>query len=193
MAQLTRRELIENTAAGLGMTAIAGILLVNTMDANATPLGLPIGSQSWPTRSMLRDFPSYCKQMADIGVRRLELCSPLGYGREFASLTDPKETKKIMADHGIESESSHFTLRELRTAQEKSLDWANEIGIKQVIVATLSDGNGGSTPTMDQVKRAAEEYNKIAEVSAKAGMRQGLHNEGFEMATVDGKRSYDVL
>jgi sugar phosphate isomerase/epimerase len=43
------------------------------------------------------------------------------------------------------------------------------------------------------VKRAADEYNKIAEVAAKAGLQQGLHNEGFEVSTVDGKRTYDLL
>ena len=46
---------------------------------------------------------------------------------------------------------------------------------------------------MDQVKKAADEYNKIAAVAAKAGIQQGLHNEGFELAMVDGKRVYDML
>ena len=46
---------------------------------------------------------------------------------------------------------------------------------------------------MDDVKRAADEYNKFGEQAAKAGIQQGLHNEGFEMSTVDGKRTYDVL
>jgi sugar phosphate isomerase/epimerase len=30
-------------------------------------------------------------------------------------------------------------------------------------------------------------------VAASAGMQQGLHNEGFEVSMVDGKRTYDVL
>jgi len=46
---------------------------------------------------------------------------------------------------------------------------------------------------MDDVKRAADEYNKMGEKSAKAGIQQGLHNEGFETSIVDGKRTYDVL
>src|SRR6185436_11446372 len=67
------------------------------------------------------------------------------------------------------------------------------IGITQMITASLGDGNGGSSPTLDQVKKAADEYNRIAAVSAKAGMQQGLHNEGFELSTVEGKRTYDLL
>jgi sugar phosphate isomerase/epimerase len=189
-AALSRRQFMKTAALYSGM---AGVLASTGGKALANPLGLPLGSQVWPTRAMLKDFPAYVKLMAGIGVTRLELCSPLGYGAEFASLTNPKDVRKIMADHGIESESSHFTLGELRKHQEKSLEWAKEIGITQIITATLSDGNGGDHPTLDQVKRAAEEYNKIAAVSARAGLQQGLHNEGFELSMTDGQRTYDRL
>ncbi len=187
---MSRREFTQKLAIGSGA---AGVLLASAANVSANPLGLPIGSQVWPTRSMLKDFPAYAKMMAGIGVTRLELCSPLGYGAEFSSLKDPKEVNKILADNGMKSESSHFTLGELRKSQEKSLEWAKEIGITQIIVATLADGNGGDHPTLDQIKKAADEYNKIAEVAAKAGMQQGLHNEGFELSIVDGKRTYDRL
>ena len=40
---------------------------------------------------------------------------------------------------------------------------------------------------------AADEYNRIAAAAAKAGMQQGLHNEGFELSMVEGKRTYDLL
>jgi sugar phosphate isomerase/epimerase len=163
------------------------------MELQANPLGLPIGCQVWPHRATLTDLPAFLSRMAGIGVTRLELCSPIGYGAQFASLSNGKEVKKILSDHGFRSESSHFSMSELRHSQEKSLDWAKEVGIKQIITASLGDGNGGDHPTLDQVKRAADEYNKIAEITAKAGLQQGLHNEGFELSTVDGKRTYDLL
>ena len=74
--------------------------------------------------------------------------------------------------------------------QPARIAWAKDLGLTQMIVTSL---NGPRTPTMDDVKHAADEYNKMAEQSAKAGIHQGLHNEGFELATVDGKRSYDLL
>jgi sugar phosphate isomerase/epimerase len=154
---------------------------------------LPIGCQVWPLRSMLKDFPAFAGMVAGIGVTRLELCSPIGFGHEFASLSDGKEVKKILADHGIKAESSHFSMGELRNSHEKSIEWAREVGITQMITATLAEGNGGDSPTLDQVKRAADEYNRIAAVSAKADLQQGLHNEGFEHSIVDGKRTYDLL
>jgi sugar phosphate isomerase/epimerase len=174
-------------------SGVAGLLATKTMKLSATPLGLPIGCQVWPERSMLKDFPKFVKMMAGIGVTRLELCSPIGYGEEFAPLSDAKAVVRILDDHGLKSESSHFTMGELRKMQQKSLEWAKEIGIKQVITASLGDGNGGDNPTLDQVKRAADEYNKIAAVTAAAGLQQGLHNEGFEMSKVNGKRTYDLL
>ena len=30
-------------------------------------------------------------------------------------------------------------------------------------------------------------------MAAKAGIQQGLHNEGFEVSKVDGQRTYDIL
>ena len=47
--------------------------------------------------------------------------------------------------------------------------------------------------TMDVVKKAADEYNQIAEAAAKAGMQQFLHDESFEMSKVDGRLTYEVL
>jgi sugar phosphate isomerase/epimerase len=192
MAAISRREFFKKTATD---AAVAGFLAaggVATLSAN--PLGMPIGSQTYPHRAMIKDgnFAGLLKQLKDIGVERIELCSALGY-TDFASLSDGKQVKKILADHGMKCESAHFSMKELRGTQDKSIAWAKDIGIKQMFTASLGDGNGGSNPTMDQVKKAADEYNKIATVAAKAGIQQGLHNEGFEVAMVDGKRVYDML
>jgi len=180
---------MERTAAA----GAAGFMAARAPRLRASPLGLPIGSQVYPVRPMLKDFPAFVKQMAGIGVTRLELCSPIGYGAEFASLADGKAVRAILADHGMKAESSHFTMRELRTTQQQSIEWAKDVGITEMVSATLGDGNGGNAPTLDQVKRAADEYNAIAAVAAKAGMQQGLHNEGFEIAMVEGRRVYDML
>ena len=126
-----------------------GLLVAHAVELRANPLGLPIGSQVYPLRSMLKDFPAFVKTIAEIGVTRLELCSPIGYGPDFASLADGKEVRKILADHGMRAESSHFTMDELRKSQAKSIGWSKEVGITQMITATLG---GGGSPTLDQVK-----------------------------------------
>src|SRR5499426_1119959 len=187
MAAISRRKFLKKVAAD---TAVAGFMATAVVELHANPLGLPIGSQTYPHRAMLKqDFPGLMKQLADLGVQRIELCSPLGY-TDFAGLAKGAEVKKILADHGLKCESGHFSMKELRQTQEASIAWAKEVGITQMMTASLGAGN---TPTMDDVKKAADEYNKIAAVAAKAGIQQGLHNEGFELSTVDGKRTYDVL
>jgi len=143
---------------------------------------------------MIKDgnFAGLLKELKDIGVERIELCSALGY-TDFASLSDGKQVQKTLADHGMKCESAHFSMKELRETQDKSIAWAKDIGITQMITATLSGPVQSGTSTMDAVKKAADEYNQIAAVAAKAGIQQGLHNEGFELAMVDGKRVYDLL
>ena len=184
---LSRREFFEKASTGL---AVAGFLAVDGAELDAAPLGLPIGSQTWPHReAMKRDLRGLLKQLADLGVRQIELCSPLGY-EEFAGLPKPAELKRILADNGLGCASAHFSMKELREAQPASIAWAKDMGITQMITATLGRG---SNPTMDDVKRVADEYNKIAAAAAQAGIQQGLHNEGFEVSTVGGKRTYDVL
>jgi len=157
----------------------------------ANPLGLPIGSQTWPHRQMIKDgnFAGLAKALADIGVESVEMCSPIGYN-DFAMLSDGKQVRRILADHGLTCVSSHFSMKELREKQSASIAWAKDVGITQMITASLGAGNA---PTMDDVKRAADEYNAIAAVAAGAGIQQGLHNEGFEVSMVDGRRTYDVL
>ncbi len=188
MSDLSRREFLRKAATD---AAVAGFLAAGVATLRANPLGLPIGSQTWPHRQMIKDgnFAGLAKALADIGVQSVEMCSPLGYA-DFASLSDGKQVKKILADHGLTCVSAHFGMRELRERQAESIAWAKDAGITQMITASLGAGN---TPTMDDVKKAADEYNKIAATAARAGIQQGLHNEGFEVSMVDGQRTYDVL
>jgi sugar phosphate isomerase/epimerase len=187
MADLSRREFFRKTATDAAMT---GFLAACAAELRANPLGLPIGSQTYPHRQMIKDgnFAGLAKILADIGVQSVEMCSP-AYA-EFAILSDGKQVRKILADHDLKCESGHFSMRELREKQSESIAWAKDVGITQMITASLG---GGNNPTMDDVKKAADEYNKIAAVAAKAGIQQGLHNEGFEVSMVDGQRTYDLL
>jgi sugar phosphate isomerase/epimerase len=182
---ISRRRFIE--ASGV---AVAGILASHEAEVRASPLGLPIGSQTWPHReAMKKDLARVLAQLASLGVREIELCSPIGY-EDFVGLPKPAELKRMLADQGLACVSSHFTMEELRETHSASIAWAKEMGITQMITATLG---GPRNPTLDDVRKAADEYNEIAAASAAAGLQQGLHNEGFEVSSVDGKRTYDLL
>ncbi len=185
MPSLTRRQFVN--AAGVGIVGSGARKL------RANPLGLPIGSQTYPHRQRIKngDFAGLCADMTALGIGSIELCSP-GY-EEFASLADGKRTRKIIQDHGLQCPSAHFDLEELRNKQVQSIAWALEVGMTQMGTASLDGKVENGVTTMDTVKRLAEEYNKIGENAAKAGIQQFLHDERFEMSKVDGRRTYEVL
>ena len=162
------------------------------LQLRAKPLGLPIGCQTYPVRNSIgRDFNGTLKLLADAGFEAIELCSPAGY-TEFAPLAkyNPAEIRGILSGLNLKCESCHFSIQELRKDAPARIAWAKELGLTQMLVPSL---DGPLHPTMSDVQRAADEYNKIAEQSAAVGIQQGLHNEDFEISTVDGKRTYDLL
>ena len=188
---MSRRDFFKNATT---QAAAIGFISVGGLELRANPLGMPIGCQTWPVRDMVaKDFPGTIKQLAEAGFQTIELCSPVGYADSgFAGLAkySGTELRRILGDAGVTCVSSHFSITELREHQESRIAWAKDVGLTQMIVPTLG---GPGKPTMDDVKRAADEYNRMGELSAKAGIQQGLHNEQFELSMVDGKRTYDAL
>jgi len=191
MSATSRRAFLKNAAKG---AAAAGFVSVRALELRANPLGMPIGCQTWPVRAMIaQDFPGTIKQLAEAGFQTIELCSPVGYADSgFAGLAKytGTELRRILGDAGVRCVSSHFGIEELRENQQGRIAWAKDVGLTQMIVPSL---DGPRKPTMDDVKQAADEYNKMGEQAAKAGIQQGLHNEDFELSMVDGKRTYDLL
>jgi sugar phosphate isomerase/epimerase len=192
MSAISRREVIKSLSGGAAVAQLsggwAGFL-------RAKPLGLLIGCQTWPVRNMIaKDFPGTVKMLAATGFETIELCSPVGYADlGFASVRKykPAELKSILADAGVTCVSSHFSLEELRQNQEGRIAWAKSIGLTQMMVPSLE---GPRHPSVDDVKRAADEYNRMAENAARAGIQQGLHNEDWTISiTADGQRTYDLL
>jgi sugar phosphate isomerase/epimerase len=192
MQGISRREFCGKAAASI---AAAGLLSESEPTLFADPLGMPIGSQTYPHRERIKDgdFAGLCKDMAAIGIGSVELCSP-GYA-EFASLSDGKQVKKILADHGLKCPSAHFPMKALRTQQAEMIDWAHEVGMIQMSTASLGGVRENGLATMDGVKKAADEYNEIGARTKKAGLQQLLHDETYEMSNVegDGRLVYAVL
>jgi len=187
---LSRREFLERAGAG----AAAGLLVSRAVTAGADPLGIPIGCQTYPERSQIADgkFVDLLKNMYAAGIRQIELCSP-GYA-EFKSLADGKQTRRVIEDSGLSCISAHFTMNELRNQQAQSIEWAQAIGMTQMGTASLGARVTSGLIALDALKRAADEYNRIADVARRAGIQQFLHNEGTENSHLeDGRLTYPVL
>ena len=114
------------------------LLAARVARLKASPLGLPIGSQTYPHRTRIRcgDFTGLLRDMKAIGIEVLELCDP-GYP-EFASLADGKAARQILDDHGMKALSAHFQMNALRADLQKQIDWALELDMTQMSTASLT-------------------------------------------------------
>ncbi|MGA2269331.1 MAG: TIM barrel protein [Bryobacteraceae bacterium] len=190
MSHVSRRGFL----GGVMGTAAAGYLSRGALELSADPLGMPIGCQSWPVRDALaKDFPGTLKQLAGIGFRTLEMCSPPGYATSgFGPLAKMKaaEIRQAIDAAGLRCESSHFQFRELRESLDDRIAWSKEMGLTQMVLSTFGLPNNAA---MADWMRAADELNKIGEQTQKAGIQLGFHNHNFEFQTIDGVLVYDKL
>lgn len=193
MDPMTRREFLARTAAG---ATAAGVMLTGSRDASASPLGLPIGSQTYPHRAMIAEgkFVDLLEQLKSIGVDQIELCGHLGGAGypEFKSLADAKATRKIVEDHGLKAVSCHFLFPELRDNLARAIAWSKDLGLEQMMIPTVK--SGATSGTLEEAKVLTDQFNKMAVEINKAGMRAGAHNEAFDLVKLpDGSFIYDHI
>lgn len=188
MKPVSRRTFIQ--------TATASVVAVSTA-LRASPHNWPIGFQIFPLRQLIdTDFRGTMKQVADAGFQTIELLSPW-YNKHNFGLADMEkytgaEIQKILGDLGLKAVGAHVDMTECRGEElPKIIQWAKDRGLSQICVPSLDGPRTGAT--LDVVKRLADEYNHAGETSAKAGLAQGLHTEGFELSMIEGKRVFDHL
>jgi sugar phosphate isomerase/epimerase len=161
---------------------------------HADPLGLPIGCQTYPVREALgKDIPGTLKQLASIGYKTIEMCSPPGYERGgYAPFLKYKasELRQVIKDAGLGCESCHYNFGELKTSLDERVAFAKELGLKQMIVASLGMRREA---TMSDWMKACDELNKIGEQTLKAGLQTGFHNHAGEFEKIDGVLIYDQM
>ena len=173
----------------LGSAAAAACL-----NLRADPLGLPLGCQTYPVRGALgEDFEGTLRQLAGIGYKTIEMCSPPGYASGgFGPLTkfSAVELRDKIHAAGMECRSCHYQWRELRESLDDRIAFAKELGQHQMVLSTFGLPNDAA---MAQWTAAADELNRIGERVAKAGMQLGFHNHNFEFREIDGVLIYDQL
>jgi sugar phosphate isomerase/epimerase len=193
MAGISRREFLHTAG---GASAALAFMVANGLKVQANPLGLPIGSQTYPHRARIgtdgyKGLESLLKDMKGIGIEIVELISPSG---EFKALTDGKMVRKILDDAGMKSPSAHF--RGVRTAGNLPtlIEWGNAIGMTHMSMASMGGPLVNGVTSLESVKRTCDEYNKIGAITKKSGLQLMTHNEGFENSRLDdGRLTYPVL
>ncbi len=190
----TRRRFIRNSGAALASAALLSQLPVKLLAAGLAGEKRSFGFQVWTIRKeLISDFAGTLKKMAAMGYSEVEMCSPLGYSMAgFKPLNEMSgtEMKRIIEDAGLKCTSSHFTGGELRNSLDNRIEWASQIGMKQMAQSMPSLPRN---PTMDDWRKTAQELNVIGEKTKTAGIQMVYHNHHFEFAEIDGKLIYPVL
>ena len=188
----TRRQFIKNSGAALASAAILSNMPARLLAAGSAKEPFSFGFQIWTIRNdLLNDFTGTLKKMADMGYTQVEMCSPLGYGFKSLNEMSGTEMKGIIEDAGLKCISSHFTSGELKNSLDNRIEWASQLGMKQMIQSMPAINLGNAT--LDDWRKAAQELNVIAEKTKAAGIQMGYHNHNFEVQKIDGQLIYDVL
>ena len=200
----TRRNFLKTSGAAVASTALFSAIPLGLQSCGSSAKGLAsaqgplldsFGFQVWTIRKdIISDFAGTLKKMADMGYSEVEMCSPLGYSLAgFKPLNEMSgtEMKKIIEDAGLICSSSHFTGPELRDSLDNRIEWASQIGMKQMAQSMPSINLRNAT--MDDWRKAAQELNVIGEKTKEAGIQMVYHNHQFEFVEIDGQLIYPVL
>jgi len=159
---------------------------------HADPLGMPIGCQTWPVRAALaKDFEGTLRELAAIGYRAIEMCSPPSYAdfRPLAGLS-AAQMRHTIEGAGLRCESCHYNFPELKENLDERMAFAKELGLKQMV---LSSFGLPASASLSDYKQAAGELNRIGERTQKAGFQLGYHNHNNEFKELEGVLIYDEL
>jgi sugar phosphate isomerase/epimerase len=180
-----RRRFLQRTVAGAASLGLTGL--------QSAPLGLPIGTQTYPIRDALgRDLDGTLRDIAGMGYQTIEMCSPQGYAKSgFGPLADMKaaDLRRRIEAAGLRCESSHYTFRELKENLPERLEYARELGLKQIVLASFGLRNA----TMDDWARVAGELNGIASKIRESKMNCAFHNHDIEFSRLGNDLIYDTL
>lgn len=190
----TRRKFIKNSGAAMASAAVLSQIPLGMLSGCSSADRLSFGFQTWTIREKLTsDFAPTLKMMAEMGYSEVEMCSPLGYTETgFEKLNDMSgtEMKKIIGDAGLVCSSSHYTISELRDHLDNRIEWAHELGMKQMVCSMFRLPKDAS---FDDWKKAVQELNEIGEKVKAAGLQMAFHNHHGELQKIDGKLIYEFL
>jgi len=189
----SRRNFLKTSSIAIGAIAL--------LNKNSFAFGAEVntvksfGFQAWTIKEDLnKDLAGTCKKMAAFGYKELEMCSPLGYSNAgFAPLNklSGKELRKIIEDSGLKCTSSHFNLGELQENLDDRIEWAHQMGMKQMMLSSFWLKK--EEQTIENYRKSAEGLNIIAKKVKAAGLQMGFHNHHMEFEKRGDELIYDAL
>jgi sugar phosphate isomerase/epimerase len=169
---MNRREFVWSSAAALSSLAAQKLF--------AAPQPQPIGLQIYTVRERAeQDLPAVLTALRKIGYQQVELYWNL-YSRPA------KQLKKMLEDHGLSAPSGHLDYEQF----ESKLEYARDLGLRYVVCPMLPRKMWNS---LDDFKRAADQFNAWGEKAKALGMRFGFHNHNYEFRMLGDTTGFDTL
>ncbi len=148
----------------MSITSLGVVAASKLMAASTTK---PLGVQLYTVRDQAeRDLPAVFEAIRKIGYREVEL-----YWSVYAH--PAKELRRMLDDHGLRAPSGHFDYDGLAG----KLDYAQELGVHYVVCPMLPKSMWSS---LDDFKRASDQFNRWGEDVHRRGMAFGFHNHNYE-------------
>lgn len=142
-----------------------------------------IGLQLYSIRELVQDdFAGTIKKVAEAGFTGVEFA---GYYGKTA-----KEVKNMLDENGLIAAGSHDGIDLLKNNLAGAIDFALEIGNKNVICPYFPDLVQGDA---DAFKKAADLFNEIGAKCKESGLKFGYHNHNFEFRNFDGVYGLDMI
>ncbi len=195
---MNRRDFLKKSifaTAGIVVGGSAISSLAGLSGCSTAPAQKRIGLQLYSLREAMKEDPAGTLELvAKMGYKELETAS---YKEGLIYGYAPAEFRKIVEDLGMKVSSAHTKPADPLTAEnaeemyawwDKNLDDHAAAGCKYVIQPSMPIG-----PTLEDVKRYCDYYNRIGEMAKSRNIRTGFHNHAKEFLPIDGEIMYDYM
>ena len=173
-------KLTGSVTAGIALSGMPGLSLLSCTEKAKDKV---FGIQLYTLRDeMPKDPKGVLKQLADFGYKQIE--SYEGPQGIFWGMSH-SDYKKYLDHLGLTALSAHT---DINKDFEQKAEQASAIGMKYLLSPWL-----GPQPTIDDYKKAADEFNKRGEICKKHGIRFAYHNHDYTFVPIDGVFPQDVL
>lgn len=191
---MKRRAFLQTTAA---LTA-AGLFPWTPAEAGMLS---NIGINLFSIPKMLeKDFRGGMEFLSRLGFKEIELYGPFPFSSEvakkgWAQVTPAlgfsgsgyygktaAEVKSILADNKLSTPAIHTDLETMRNHMDKLGEAGQTLGFTYIGLPSLP---AEFRKTLDDYKRAADEFNRIGAAAKKVGLRFAYHNHGYGLQPIN--------
>lgn len=198
--QHTRRNFLKQAGLGLSAAFLSPYLFSCQNELSKRGPFHNLGLQLYSIRDLINEDPiTTINTVAKIGYQHVET-----FGLDTAAGTywqlPLTELKRVLEDNNLKTHSGHYDLSKYLDRKateheniEKYIEVAHQLG-QSYIIAPVTPMYDLNNLQPEDYQYAAEQLNKLGEMTKKAGIKVGYHNHFWEFRRFgNGTRGLDIL